>query len=119
MTMQDRWRYRLRDVHPHAMLSELSVESRQRHRWRSRGHEASLRRRRSRHHDHEQRAGAWVSPGTTITLHYSQLKAIADDVDDARVYGGIHWRFDQTGGNVLGRAVATAVVKNNLRPVHP
>jgi hypothetical protein len=56
-------------------------------------------------------------PAATITLHYSQLKAIADDVDDARVYGGIHWRFDQTGGNVLGRAVATAVVKNNLRPV--
>jgi hypothetical protein len=58
-------------------------------------------------------------PATTFTLQYSQLKAIADDVDDARVYGGIHWRFDQTGGNVLGRAVATEVVKNNLRPVHP
>ena len=58
-------------------------------------------------------------PATTITRHYSQLKAIADDVDDARVYGGIHWRFDQTSGGVLGRAIATAVVKNNLRPVHP
>jgi len=58
-------------------------------------------------------------PATTITVRYSQLKALADDVDDARVYGGIHWRFDQTAGNVLGRAVATAVVKNNLRPVHP
>jgi hypothetical protein len=40
-------------------------------------------------------------------------------VDDARVYGGIHWRYDQVGGNVLGRAVATEVVKNTLRPVHP
>jgi hypothetical protein len=58
-------------------------------------------------------------PAATITVHYSQLKALSDDVDDARVYGGIHWRFDQDGGNVLGRAVATAVVKNNLRPVHP
>jgi hypothetical protein len=58
-------------------------------------------------------------PAATITNHYSQLKAIADDVDDARVYGGIHWRFDQVGGNVLGRAIATEVVKNNLRPVHP
>ena len=58
-------------------------------------------------------------PAATITLHYSQLKAIADDVDDARVYGGIHWRFDQVGGNALGRAIATEVVKNNLRPVHP
>jgi hypothetical protein len=58
-------------------------------------------------------------PATVITLHYTQLKAIADDVDDARVYGGIHWRYDQVAGNVLGRAVATEVAKNNLRPVHP
>ncbi len=58
-------------------------------------------------------------PATVITKHYTQLKEIADDVDDARVYGGIHWRYDQVAGNVLGRAVATEVVKNNLRPVHP
>jgi hypothetical protein len=58
-------------------------------------------------------------PATVITMHYSKLKDIADDVDDARVYGGIHWRYDQDAGNVLGRAVATEVVKNNLRPVHP
>jgi hypothetical protein len=58
-------------------------------------------------------------PAATITRHYSQLKTIADDVDDARVYGGIHWRFDQVAGNALGRAIATEVVKNNLRPVHP
>jgi hypothetical protein len=58
-------------------------------------------------------------PAAVITRHYTQLKEIADDVDDARVYGGIHWRYDQDAGNVLGRAVATEVVKNNLRPVHP
>ena len=58
-------------------------------------------------------------PAKAITESYTQLKQIADDVDDARVYGGIHFRFDQEGGNVLGRAVATEVVKNNLRPVHP
>jgi hypothetical protein len=58
-------------------------------------------------------------PATVITMHYSKLKDIADDVDDARVYGEIHWRYDQDAGNVLGRAVATEVVKNNLRPVHP
>jgi len=58
-------------------------------------------------------------PATVITRHYTQLGAIANDVDDARVYGGIHWRYDQVAGGVLGRAVATAVVKNNLQPVHP
>ena len=58
-------------------------------------------------------------PATVITKSYTQLKEIGADIDDARVYGGIHWRFDQVAGNDLGRAVATEVVKNNLRPVHP
>jgi hypothetical protein len=58
-------------------------------------------------------------PAAVITKHYTQLKEIADDVDDARVYAGIHWRFDQVAGNVLGRAIATEVAKNSLRPVHP
>lgn len=58
-------------------------------------------------------------PAATITKHYTQLKEIADDVDDARVYGGIHWRFDQDGGNILGRAVGSEVAKNHLRPIHP
>jgi hypothetical protein len=58
-------------------------------------------------------------PATVITEHYTRLKAIADDVDDARVYGGIHWRSDQNAGHALGRAVASEVVKNNLRPLRP
>lgn len=58
-------------------------------------------------------------PMATIARHYTELKQIADDVDDARVYGGIHYRFDQDGGNALGRAVATEIHQNYLRPVHP
>jgi hypothetical protein len=58
-------------------------------------------------------------PATTITRKYSRLDAIADDVDDARVLGGIHWRYDQVTGNALGRAVATEVVKNRLAPATP
>jgi hypothetical protein len=57
-------------------------------------------------------------PSTVISRQYSQLQQIADDVDDARVYGGIHYRFDQEAGNVLGRAVATEIYKNYLRPIH-
>jgi hypothetical protein len=56
-------------------------------------------------------------PSIVITKHYTKLKEIGDDVDDARVYGGIHWRFDQDGGNVLGRAIARDVVRHNLRRV--
>jgi hypothetical protein len=36
------------------------------------------------------------------TKSYTQLKEISDDVNDARVYGGIHFRYDQDAGDVLG-----------------
>jgi hypothetical protein len=50
-----------------------------------------------------------------ITLQYTAFKQITDDISDARVYGGIHFRTDQQAGADLGRAVGTAVYKNNLR----
>jgi hypothetical protein len=50
-------------------------------------------------------------------LQYTTFDQINDDVSDARVYGGIHFRFDQVAGQRLGRDVATEVYKNNLRPV--
>ena len=53
-----------------------------------------------------------------IVLQYSSFKQITDDISDARVYGGIHFRTDQEAGADLGRALGTAVYKNNLRPVH-
>jgi hypothetical protein len=53
-----------------------------------------------------------------ITLKYWTFNQLTDDIDDARIYGGIHWRFDQDAGNVLGRAVATYIHKNLLRRVH-
>jgi len=53
-----------------------------------------------------------------ITLQYSQLREIISDVSDARVYGGIHFRFDQDAGERVGREIATDVYKNNLRPLH-
>jgi hypothetical protein len=49
-----------------------------------------------------------------IVLQYTSFQQIADDVSDARVYGGIHFRIDQDAGARLGREVATAVYKNNL-----
>ncbi len=67
-------------------------------------------------------AGHWITitnpavPGTV--LHYTSFKQITDDISDARVYGGIHFRTDQVAGARLGRAVATAVYRNNLRPMH-
>jgi hypothetical protein len=54
----------------------------------------------------------------SIVLQYTSFKQITDDISDARVYGGIHFRTDQDAGEKLGRAVGKAVYKNNLRPVH-
>jgi hypothetical protein len=52
-----------------------------------------------------------------LELTYSSFNEMSEDVDDARIYGGIHFRFDQVAGSRLGREVATFVYKNNLRKV--
>jgi len=54
----------------------------------------------------------------TVMLHYSSFRDITDDIDDARIYGGIHFRFDQETGGRLGRRVGRYVYKHNLRPAH-
>ena len=50
-----------------------------------------------------------------LTFHYTSFKQITDDISDARVYGGIHFRFDQEAGADLGRAIATYEYEHNLR----
>jgi hypothetical protein len=44
-----------------------------------------------------------------VTFHYTSFNAISDQIDDARVYGGIHTREDQAAGRALGRKVAGQV----------
>ena len=53
-----------------------------------------------------------------IVLQYTSFKQITDDISDARVYSGIHFRTDQDAGEALGRAIGTAVYNGNLSPVH-
>lgn len=48
------------------------------------------------------------------SFSYTSLKQITDDVDDARVYGGIHFRFDQEAGAVQGRKIGQYVYTHNL-----
>jgi hypothetical protein len=56
------------------------------------------------------------APG--ITLHYSDLRDITDDVSDARVFGGIHFRFEQDAGNEMGEDVGRYDDRHLLRRVH-
>jgi hypothetical protein len=53
-----------------------------------------------------------------IVLQYTTFKQITDDISDARVYGGIHFRTDQVAGERLGNAIGRAVYKNSLRRMH-
>jgi hypothetical protein len=50
-----------------------------------------------------------------LVLSYTDLRTITDDIDDARVYGGIHFRFDQDAGERQGHAVGQFIY-NNLLP---
>ena len=58
-----------------------------------------------------------IRSGQKVVLHYTSWEQITDDIDDARIYGGVHFRFDQSAGARLGRQVGTYVLQNMLRPV--
>lgn len=50
-----------------------------------------------------------------VVLHYTSFRDLTEDVDDARVYGGIHFRFDQQQGGRLGRQVGTYIYEHYLQ----
>ena len=50
-----------------------------------------------------------------LIFKYRRLQEITDDIDDARVYGGIHFRFDQEAGARMGRRVGAYVYRYKLR----
>jgi hypothetical protein len=56
-------------------------------------------------------------PSVGVTLTYTTFKEITRAIDDARVDGGIHFRFDQEAGAVQGRSIGKYISENLLRPV--
>ena len=50
-----------------------------------------------------------------LSFRYTRFSEITADIDDARVYGGIHYRFDQQAGARQGKRVADFVYKTQLR----
>jgi hypothetical protein len=58
-----------------------------------------------------------VAPSLQMTLHYTSLKQITDDIDDARVYGGIHFRTDQEAGARQGWRIGQDVIAHWLQPL--
>jgi hypothetical protein len=53
-----------------------------------------------------------------LTLQYHSFRQIAEDIDDARIFGGIHFRFDQEAGAKMGREIGKYVYGNTLRRPH-
>jgi hypothetical protein len=51
-----------------------------------------------------------------VNLSYATLEEITSDIDDARIYGGIHFRFDQEAGAKQGRHVGAYVYTHALKP---
>jgi hypothetical protein len=56
--------------------------------------------------------------GATATRPYSRFSDVADDVCEARILEGIHFRFADSVARTQGRAVAKNAFKNFLRPVN-
>jgi hypothetical protein len=55
-----------------------------------------------------------ASPGAV--LEYTALEQITRDIDDARVFGGIHFRTDQIAGAEQGHRVGAYVSRHAFRP---
>jgi hypothetical protein len=53
-----------------------------------------------------------------VVLQYGNFQQITHDIDDARVYGGIHFRFDQEAAAKLGRQVGAFVHRHTMRGRH-
>lgn len=51
-----------------------------------------------------------------VTRHFDGFSEAAEEAFMARIYGGVHYRFDQEAGQQVGRAVAEFVFDNFMTP---
>ena len=54
---------------------------------------------------------------TGSTRQYARFSEVAEEVQDARVWAGIHFRFSTDDGATIGRQVARLVTRHHFRPV--
>ena len=46
-----------------------------------------------------------------MNLQYTRVRQLTDDIDDARIYGGIHFRFDQEAAEEMGERIGRLVIR--------
>jgi hypothetical protein len=63
-------------------------------------------------------AVTWTQLGglPDITRHFDGFSQAADEEFMARIYGGVHYRFDQQAGQHVGQSAAEFVFANFMRP---
>jgi hypothetical protein len=66
--------------------------------------------------DDETEMTLFTSAVPGVVLEYATFEEITEDIDNARVFGGIHFRFDQRAGARQGRKIGAWVVNHYLRP---
>lgn len=52
-----------------------------------------------------------------VVRSYTRFSEAADEAGRSRIYGGIHWEYDNQDGLAAGRELALAVFDNFLRPL--
>lgn len=57
-----------------------------------------------------------VQPPLGYLRHYSSLPELVKEMEDARVWGGIHFRSADEHGTALGRKIGEYVLRNSLQP---
>jgi hypothetical protein len=55
------------------------------------------------------------STTTGTAHHFSSVRQLTDEVANARVWGGLHWRFSTQDGTRIGRLVARSVLSTAAR----
>ena len=63
-------------------------------------------------------AVTWSLPGglPAVTRHFDGFWQAAEEEAMARIYGGVHYRFDQQAGQQVGQSAAEFVFANFMRP---
>jgi hypothetical protein len=56
-----------------------------------------------------------TAPG--VTHRWTNLRTFVDEVSEARIWAGFHWRFSTEVGRDMGYRIGDYVVKNFMQPV--
>jgi hypothetical protein len=57
------------------------------------------------------------TPNLSVTRHFATADDLRAEVDNARIWAGLHYRFSVQAGSTLGRQVADYDLKHTLHPI--